>query len=321
MPLNRPTLLQQVSVVCRRRHMSVRTEESYRHWIRQYVRFHQRQHPRDMGAKEVEMFLNSLAVDRQVSASTQSLALNAIVFLYDAVLSKPLGPMEGLKRIQRRFRVPVVLTPAEVRAVLDGMTGTTRLMCELLYGSGLRIFECVALRVKDLDFGARSITVRNGKGAKDRTTVLPQRLAGPMQDHLVRVASLHKEDLRQGSGFAPMPGALGRKYPAASSSLGWQYVFPSAVQRPHPLTGRLIRWHASESTIQRAFRNSLLATQIRKHASVHTLRHSFATHLLSNGTDIRTIQLLLGHKSLQATMLYTHVIEATRQVTSPLDRL
>lgn len=310
-----------VSIVCRRRHYSPRTEDAYRFWIRQYIFFHGKQHPSTLGAKDVERFLNHLAVERMVSASTQAQALNALVFLYEGVLEQPLGRMADLKRVQYRQRVPVVLTREEVRAVLSMMTGTPCLMAELMYGSGLRVHECVTLRVKDLDLGARSIAVRAGKGGKDRTTVLPSRLCDPLHQHLLRIAAQHKEDLSRGAGLAPMPGALARKYPSASSSLAWQFVFPSAVLRPWGSDGRGARWHCSDSTVQRAFRDALRRAGVLKHASVHTLRHSFATHLLAAGTDIRTIQLLLGHRSLQTTMIYTHVLEATRRVMSPFDSL
>jgi len=274
-----------------------------------------------MGASEIEAFLNHLAVKRQVSASTQSVALNALVFLYQSVLMLPIGEMTGPKRVQRMKRVPVVLTIDEAQRVIEQMSGTTRLMAQLMYGAGLRVLECVSLRVKDIDFGSGSISVRNSKGSKDRTTLLPKRVVETLQTHLVRVATRHAADVRQGEGFAPMPGGLARKYPKASRSWAWQYVFPSALQRPHPENGHLLRWHASESTVQRAFKHALAVAQIYKHASVHTLRHSFATHLLSSSTDIRTIQLLLGHRSLQTTMIYTHVEQATKNVTSPLDRL
>lgn len=274
-----------------------------------------------MGESEVVLFLNHLAVDRKVAASTQSQALNALVFLYSDVLEKPLPPMVGLKRVQHRHTIPVVLTQEEVRAVLNQMQGTPKLMAQVLYGAGLRVAECVTLRVKDLDFGSKAISVRSGKGSKDRTTILPEQLISLLQQHLIKVASLHKEDVLRGAGFAPLPGGLDRKFPNASKSFAWQYVFPSAVLRPWGETGRLMRWHASDSTVQRAFRQALKIAAIHKHASVHTLRHSFATHLLATGTDIRTIQLLLGHNNLQTTMIYTHVLEATRLVKSPFDRL
>ena len=229
--------------------------------------------------------------------------------------------MTGIKRVQHRYRVPVVLIQDEVRAVLNQMHGTPKLMAQLLYGAGLRVTECITLRVKDTDFGSTTISARAAKGNKDRTTVLPEQLISPLQQHLIRVASLHNDDVLRGGGFAPLPGGLDRKYPNASKSLAWQYVFPSSVLRPWGDTGRLLRWHASDSTVQRAFREALRIAGVHKHASVHTLRHSFATHLLASGTDIRTIQLLLGHNNLQTTMIYTHVLEATRLVKSPFDRL
>lgn len=258
-----------------------------------------------MGPAEVETFLNHLATARRVSASTQSQALNALVFLYREVLGQPLGEMTNLKRVQRRIRVPVVLTQAEVKATLAQMQGTTRLMAELIYGAGLRVHECASLRIKDVDLASRALSVRNSKGSKDRTTVLPERLISPLQQHLLRVAALHRDDQAKGAGLAPMPEALGRKYPSASASLAWQYVFPSASLRPWGSSGRQVRWHTSDSTIQRAFKQAIGRAGVMKHASVHCLRHSFATHLLAAGTDIRTIQLLLGHNSLKTTMIYT----------------
>ena len=226
-----------------------------------------------------------------------------------------------MQRVQRRERVPVVLSTDEVKAVLAHLEGSLRLMAELMYGSGLRVGECVTLRVKDVDLSSGVLNIRDGKGGKDRTSLLPERLRSPLQQHLLRVAALHQQDLSRGGGLVPMPNALARKYPSASASLAWQFVFPSLVLRPWGDSGRQVRWHASDSTIQRAFLQALGAAGIHKHASVHTLRHSFATHLLANGTDIRTIQLLLGHRNLQTTMIYTHVIEVTRKVRSPLDQL
>lgn len=261
-----------------------------------------------------------MAIDRRVAASTQSQALNAIAFLYGSVLQQPLGELSGLRRVQRRYRLPVVLTAEEVTRVLAHMTGTPALMAQLMYGSGLRVHECVTLRIKDVDLGRLRVTIRSSKGNKDRTTVLPGRLVSPLQRHLLRIASLHKQDTLAGSGFAPLPNALDRKYPSASRSLPWQFVFPSSVQRPDA-QGRLVRWHASDSTVQRAFKVGLRLAEVQKFASVHTLRHSFATHLLAAGTDIRTIQLLLGHRNLETTMIYTHVEHATRGVVSPLDQL
>lgn len=274
-----------------------------------------------MTATEVELFLNHLARDRQVSASTQTIALNAIVFLYNDVLEKPLGHMTGLKRVQKQHRLPVVLTADEVKAIFVRMSGTCQLMAQLIYGAGLRVSECIGLRVKDIDFTTKTLTVRDGKGRKDRTTLLPSQLIEPLHKHLLLVAQVHSSDMAKGGGYAAMPNALYRKYPAASRSIAWQFVFPSKVLRPWQSNIQLTRWHMSDTTIQRAFKIALVQAGIKKHASVHTLRHSFATHLLSAGTDIRTIQLLLGHRSLQTTMIYTHVIEVARSVTSPFDRL
>lgn len=274
-----------------------------------------------MGAAEVQAFLNHLAVVRNVSASTQTIALNALVFLYDAVLSQPLGNLAGLKRVQQRHRLPVVLTVDEVRKILELMSGTCQLMARLIYGAGLRVGECVGLRVKDIDFGAMTLNIRDAKGGKDRTTLLPAQCVGPLQKHLLGVARLHASDLARGGGYAAMPGALYQKYPSASRSLAWQFVFPSTLLREWNHGPQRVRWHMSDTTLQRAFRAALSQARISKHASIHTLRHSFATHLLASGTDIRSIQLLLGHRSLQTTMIYTHVVEFTRAVTSPLDRL
>lgn len=274
-----------------------------------------------MGVPEVESFLNHLSSDRYCSASTQTQALNALVFLYKEVLENPLGNLKGLNRVQQRHRVPVVLSVSEVRACLSLMHGTCQLIAQLIYGAGLRVNECLGLRVKDLDFHAGTLIVRDGKGGKDRTTLLPKQIIPELQKHLLKVAQLHQSDINRGAGFAAMPGALYKKYPTASRSLAWQYVFPSSVVRVWGESKMVVRWHMSDSTIQKAFKVALREAKVEKHASIHTLRHSFATHLLNSGTDIRTIQLLLGHRSLQTTMIYTHVIEATKMVTSPFDRL
>ena len=313
--------MDQVSVVCRRRHLSRRTEQAYRFWIRRYIHFHSRQHPRVVGPPGIVAFINHLASVGAVSAATQSQALNALLFLYRDVLEVEIGHLSGLKRIQRRDRLPVVLSVDQVAAILAQMEGITALMAHLLYGSGLRVTECMTLRVKDVDMGAGLIHVRAGKGGKDRTTLLPRQLERLLQRQLLRVAGMHKQDLARGAGFAPLPNALERKYPSASQSLAWQFLFPSRVVRTCPQTGRRLRWHASESGVQMAFKAALHQAEIAKHASVHTLRHSFATHLLAAGTDIRTIQLLLGHRNLKTTMIYTHVEQAIRTTVSPLDRL
>jgi integron integrase len=320
-PHQPPRLLDRVRTVCRRRHFSIRTEEAYIHWIKRFIFFHHKRHPDTMGAKEVELFLNHLAQVREVSASTQSIALNAIVFLYTDVLGKPLERMDGLKRIQHVKRVPVILSVEEVKATLNCMHGTKLLTAQLIYGAGLRVGECISLRVKDIDFDLKMLSVRDGKGGKDRTTLLPEQLIKPLKSHLLRVAQLHASDMTKGGGFVEMPNALSKKYPNASRSLPWQFIFPSSVMRPWRNPNQLVRWHIADTTIQRAFKAALNQAGIKKHASIHTLHHSFATHLLSTGTDIRTIQLLLGHRSLKTTMIYTHVIEATKSVVSPFDKL
>lgn len=313
--------MDQVHEVCRRRHLSKRTEEAYRFWIRQFIFYFDKRHPRELREGDVSQFLNYLAVQREVSASTQTQALKALVFLYRDVLASPLGKMPGFNRIQQRQRIPVVMTPSEVSLVLKQMSGSSALMARLMFGSGLRVEECCTLRIKDIDFASSNVSVRDGKGGKDQTTVLPISLKADLQTHLMRVAQLHADDRNRGAGLAPLPNALERKYPTASESLAWRFVFPSSVCRQWRQSGRLARWHVSPSTIQRAFRQAVARAGIMKHATVHTLRHSFATQLLASGTDIRTIQLLLGHKNLQTTMLYTHVLEVTKKVAGPLDAL
>ncbi|HKO88374.1 MAG TPA: integron integrase [Burkholderiales bacterium] len=311
--------MEQVHAACRRRHLSPRTEEAYRFWIRKLIFFYDKRHPAELDEPAIGAFLNHLAVNRHVAASTQTQALNALVFLYRDVLQQPLQSIPGFSRVQQRHRLPVVLTVAEVCAVLKRMRGVAAIMARLMYGAGLRVQECCTLRVKDLDFDAGTITVRSGKGAKDRTTVLPKAVIPALHAHVLWVAQLQVDDRNRGGGWAPMPNALERKYPNASSNLAWQFVFPSTAIRPWINGDRLVRWHQSPATVQRAFRNALAGSGITKHASVHTLRHSFATHLLAQGTDIRTIQLLLGHRSLQTTMIYTHVLQSVRHVLSPLD--
>lgn len=313
--------MDRVSQTCRRRHLSRRTEEAYSYWIRRYIYFHAKQHPENVGVAGITPFINHLASGEGVAASTQSQALSALLFLYQDVLEIEVGRLKGLRRVQRLARLPTVMTVGEVRDVLTQLSGTTRLMAELLYGAGLRVTEAMTLRIKDLDLDVGTIHVRSGKGGKDRTSLLPVRLRSELHQHLLRVAALHKDDINRGRGYAPLPGALHRKYPIASRSLAWQFVFPSRTQRVCPETGRWLRWHASEATVQRAFKAGLARAGIAKHATVHTLRHSFATHLLADGTDIRTIQLLLGHRSLKTTMIYTHVHQAIRETVSPLDRL
>lgn len=274
-----------------------------------------------MGKAELEAFLNYLVTQRHLSASSQSQALNALFFMYKQVLEIEPGWLDNLARVKRKQFLPTVLSANEVREVLSKMKGTPKLMAKLIYGTGMRVSECTQLRIKDIDFDLKTITVRHGKGGKDRTTLLPKILVDPLQNHLLGVMSRHKDDCLKGAGYVPLPGALYKKYPKAAQSLGWQYVFASSAIRLWPQTGQNVRWHCSTSTPQRAFRRALEDTSITKHASIHTLRHCFATHLLQNGTDLRTIQTLLGHRNIKTTMIYTHIIKAEQNTQSPLDRL
>ncbi|ODC02012.1 integrase [Candidatus Thiodiazotropha endoloripes] len=316
-----PRLLEQVRTACRQKHFSPKTEKAYVYWIRQFIFFNDKRHPKEMGKKEIEAYLNHLATKRRVSASTQSGALNAIVFLYRVVLNKDLPDLDNLRRIKHYKSIPVVMSKQEVEATLSRMCGTTRLMAELIYGTGMRINECMTLRIKDIDFDLRSITVRAAKGNKDRATVLPEALIPDLRSHLTKVAQLHQSDILRGNGYVTMPNALYKKYPSASKSLGWQYVFPSSLVRPWLDTGHMARWHASPSTLRRAFKRAVNQAKIYKHVGPHTFRHSFASHLLAAGTDIRTIQTLLGHKNVETTMIYTHITPDHKNVSSPLDQI
>ncbi|MGB5178786.1 MAG: integron integrase [Gammaproteobacteria bacterium] len=310
-----------MKLACQRRHYSPRTASSYVYWCRQFIFFHHKRHPKDMGKAELEAFLNYLVTQRHLSASSQSQALNALFFMYKQVLEIEPGWLDNLARVKRKQFLPTVLSANEVREVLSKMKGTPKLMAKLIYGTGMRVSECTQLRIKDIDFDLKTITVRHGKGGKDRTTLLPKILVDPLQNHLLGVMSRHKDDCLKGAGYVPLPGALYKKYPKAAQSLGWQYVFASSAIRLWPQTGQNVRWHCSTSTPQRAFRRALEDTSITKHASIHTLRHCFATHLLQNGTDLRTIQTLLGHRNIKTTMIYTHIIKAEQNTQSPLDRL
>ena len=314
-----PKLLDQVREALRLKHYSIRTEESYVNWIRRYILFHNRRHPAEMGAPEVQAFLTHLAVEQNVAASTQNQALSAILFLYREVLHQDLGPINAL-RAQKPKRLPTVLTKEEVRRVIAQMSGIHRLMAQLLYGAGLRLMECVRLRVKDIDFEYKTITVRDGKGEEDRVTMLPDSLITPLQEHLQRVKRLHEEDLARGYGAVYLPYALERKYPNANRDWLWQYVFPSDRLSVDPRAGVVRRHHVDESNLQRAVREAAQKAGLQKRVTCHTFRHSFATHLLENGYDIRTVQELLGHKDVRTTMIYTHVIQrGGLAVRSPLD--
>jgi integron integrase len=315
-------LLEQVHEAIRRRYFSRRTEQAYVHWIRRFIYFHGKRHPRDLGEAEVTAFLNDLAVKRGVAAGTQNQALSALLFLYKEVLGRELAWLDGLERAKRPPRLPVVLTRAEAERLLAHLTGGRWLLASLMYGSGLRVMECLRLRVKDVDLAYRQILVRDGKGEKDRVTMLPEKLAEPLRAHLERVRALHARDLREGYGEVHLPYALARKYPSAGREWAWQYIFPSKNRSADPEDGVIRRHHLDESVPQRAVKEALRAAGIAKHASCHTLRHSFATHLLEGGYDIRTVQELLGHSDVSTTMIYTHVLnKGGRGVKSPLDRL
>ncbi|EAQ75559.1 integron integrase [Synechococcus sp. WH 5701] len=304
------------------RHYARRTITSYAQWVKRFLRFHGMRHPREMGEEEINAFLSHLATEGQVSASTQNQALSALLFLYRTVLSGDVGNLEGVVRARQRKRLPVVLTVAEVKAVLSQLEGVEQLVAQLLYGSGLRLMEALRLRVKDVDCQARQLTVRSGKGDKDRVTMLPTSVVEPVQAYLLAVREIHRADLAAGWGRVMLPLALGRKYPTAASEWAWQWVFPQA-HRWHDRNNRTEgRHHIDPSLIQKAVKRAVLSAGVSKQASCHTFRHSFATHLLERGHDIRTIQELLGHSDVKTTMIYTHVLNrGPCGVMSPVDLL
>lgn len=304
------------------RHYARRTMQSYAHWVKRFLHFHGLRHPREMGQAEINAFLSHLATEGQVSASTQNQALSALLFLYRHVLGVEDGDLKGVVRARRRQRLPVVLTPEEVRQVLDQLEGMNQLIAKLLYGSGLRLMEALRLRVKDLDFQQHQLTVRDGKGGKDRLTMIPQRMIKPLQEHLKTVKETHMADLQGGWGAVEMPYALERKYTNASREWRWQWVFPQAQRWKDRPSGRQGRHHIDPSIVQRAMHTAVRTAGLSKRATCHTLRHSFATHLLERGQDIRTIQELLGHSDVKTTMIYTHVLNrGPAGVQSPADLL
>jgi integron integrase len=316
----KPKLLDQLRTFMRARRYSLRTEEAYLDWIRRFILFHGKRHPRDLGEQEITEFLTDLAVHRHVAASTQNQALSALLFLYQQFFQRKLGRLDDALRASRPARVPVVLTGEEVRALLAHVAPTYRLIADLIYGSGLRLLEALRLRVKDVDFGYGRIIVRDGKGMKDRVTMLPQRLQRPLREHLAHVKAVHERDRTLGFGAVYLPDALGRKYPNAAKSWPWQYVFPAQKRSIDSVSSEVRRHHVLEKPLQNATKNAVHAAGIEKPASCHTLRHSFATHLLEDGYDIRTVQELLGHKDVSTTMIYTHVLNKPGiGVKSPLD--
>ncbi|WP_079200899.1 integron integrase [Pseudomonas sp. CC6-YY-74] len=317
----KPRLLDQVREQIRLKHYSIRTERVYCEWVRRFIRFHRYRHPLEMGAAEVEAFLSDLAVGRNVSASTQNQALAALLFLYKQVLKLDLPWLGEIVRAKKPVRLPVVLSIAEVRQVLAGLKGELWLVGSLLYGSGMRLMEVMRLRVKDVDFARQEIVIRDGKGMKDRVTVLPQRLILPLQRHLAVVRAIHQAEIQVGRGDVYLPFALERKYPKAPLEWAWQYVFPAGGLSRDPRSGKMRRHHLDEKRVQRAFKAAVKEAGITKLATPHTLRHCFATHLLESGQDIRTVQELLGHADVKTTMIYTHVLNrGGLAVLSPLDR-
>jgi integron integrase len=318
---NKPKLLDLVRNKIRLKHHSIRTERAYVDWVKRFILFHHKRHPASMGAPEIRAFLSYLAVEGRVAASTQTQALSALVFLYREVLDRDIA-LGTVERAKKPARLPVVFSRTEVRAVLAHLDNQHWMMASLLYGAGLRLMECVRLRVKDADFTYCQILVRDGKGQKDRVAMLPQALVAPLKQHLAKVTVLHEEDLAEGFGEVYLPFALARKYTAASREWGWQYVFPARRRSSDPRSGKERRHHIDEKTLQEAMKKAVRAAKIAKPGSCHTLRHSFATHLLEAGYDIRTVQELLGHKDIRTTMMYTHVLNQGGQgVRSPLDTM
>ncbi len=317
-----PRLYDRIVEVLRVRHYSRRTEEAYLSWMRRYIEFHRHQHPRQLAEGDVNRFLTHLAVKEHVAASTQNQALSAILFLYEHVLEQPLDRIDGVVRARRPKRLPAVLTVDEVSQVMTRLKGERWLIAMLLYGGGLRLLEALRLRVEDLDFQRGEITVREGKGDKDRVTTMPQAVIRPLQEHLQRVRAIHQQDLADGYGRVELPNALARKYPNANREWAWQFVFPQENRWVNAKTGEQGRHHVHESLVQKAIKTAVRRAGLTKRVTSHTFRHSFATHLLSDGYDIRTVQELLGHKDVRTTMIYTHVLNrGGRGVRSPADGL
>jgi integron integrase len=312
-------LLDKVRTELRTNHYSRKTEDAYTNWIKRFILFHNKRHPKDMGAEEIKAFVDNLVTNHHVSSATQNQALQGILFLYKNILNKDVGWIENIKRSSRVKHLPVVLSKKEVEKVFNNLDGTNKIIVSLLYGGGLRLSEALRLRIKDIDFDYKQILVRDGKGEKDRHTILPDSLISELKQHLNRVYLKHKEDLKNGKGETILPYVLKKKYPNAGKEFGWQYAFPADKFIKDKEIGLIFRWHIHESTLQRAVKEAVKKAGLIKSASPHTFRHSFATHLLENGYDIRTIQELLGHNSVKTTMIYTHVLNRGLGVKSPLD--
>ena len=318
--MSAPRLLDEVRTTARLRHLSLRTEKAYAQQIKRFILFHGKKHPREMDAKHIRDYLSYLAVERNVSASTQNVALAALLFLYRDVLKQKLDRIEDVERARTNRRMPVVLSRVEVKGVLNNLTGIPYLAAALMYGSGLRLMECLRLRVKDIDFSNNQVMVRSGKGDKDRVTPLPIKLQEPLRKQLLKVKLSHQQDLQEGFGSVELPHALERKLPQAPREWAWQYVFPAARRSRDPRSHQERRHHLHESVLQKAVNAAMKKAVNGRRATCHSLRHSFATHLLEDGNDIRTIQELLGHKDVRTTMIYTHVLNrGGRGVRSPLD--
>lgn len=316
-----PKLLDQVRTSIRVKHFTLSTEKAYVAWIRRFILFHNKRHPKYMGEREIRQFISHLAVDTRISASTQTVALSALLFLYREVLKKELPYVANIERARRSKRLPVVFTRDEVQTVLAGLNGQQHLVASLLYGSGLRLMEAVRLRVKDIDFERRELLVRQGKGAKDRVTMLPLTLVPLLREQLKKVQVLHQADLKAGYGAVDLPFALEKKYPRAARDFNWQYAFPAFKRTRDPRSGAERRHHVLPDQVQRAVKSAIVSARLNRNGSCHSLRHSFATHLLEDGYDIRTVQELLGHKDVRTTMIYTHVLNrGGRGVRSPLDQ-
>ena len=313
-------LLDQVKQVLRKRHYSYKTEGAYVSWIKRYILFNGKKHPAEMGEKEISRFISHLAINRNVAASTQNQALNAVVFLYKHILKIDLGDFGPMERAKKPKKIPIVLSKNEVELILSYLTGKHRLMVQILYGSGLRLKECLRLRVKDLDFERGQIIIIDGKGNKDRETMLPEKIQPILKDHLDKVKVIHEKDLKEGLGEVYLPYALERRYKSAAKDWRWQYVFPSSRISKDPRSGKNRRHHAYENTLQKAIKTAAKKAGINKLVGSHTFRHSFATHMLENGYDIRTVQELLGHEDVSTTQIYTHVMKkGGLGAKSPLD--